>query len=273
MPISAISLEPELSPTASLRQAVEWIAFDLPPLTPAFDQMLRQAGNIQWSDFRSDEENQKLEEAKQALFTALRQGKLTATAQILGEIFVNPMTGEFETNFYDNELALKNGAPVLKQQVISPEAWTFPRTNFEKGELIYSTPAVRTKGILGEPSYFWATGIYVSADQLMTLFPHVAPPPEIERHAATPEYISPYIDLMFRAIQALGITAQNQPVKKVIEGWLIDNAPAGGLSGRDIQAMATFIRLPEKKKGGSGGDNRSRTAPKTKSKPATRKSK
>jgi len=194
-------------------------------------------------------------------------------AKRIGEISINPITGDFETNFYDNELALKMNAPVLHEQLLSADKWTFSRTNFDKSELIYSTPAVRTKGVLGDPSYFWATEIYVPADQLMSIFPHVAPLPELECPASIPDYVPPFIDLMLRAVRELGITHANQPVKKVIEAWLEDNAPEGGLSGRDIQAMATFIRLPEKKKGGSGGDNRSKTVPKTKNKAVTRKAK
>lgn len=70
----------------------------------------------------------------------------------------------------------------------------------------------------------------------------------IEHYALNDEYSTPYIDLMIRAIKDLKIDKDNQPTKKRIVSWLIEKSPS--LSNREAGSMATFVRLPEKKKGG-----------------------
>lgn len=63
--------------------------------------------------------------------------------------------------------------------------------------------------------------------------------------------------LMQSAIKELRITSENQPLKKILIEWFLEQDPK--LSTRSVEAMATLIRLPEKKKGGyhtprGGGD-------------------
>ncbi len=70
----------------------------------------------------------------------------------------------------------------------------------------------------------------------------------IESYSRDGSYSTPYIDLMLRAIKELEIDNDNQPVKDQIEAWLEEHG--SGLSGRDIERMASFVRLPEKRKGG-----------------------
>lgn len=61
-------------------------------------------------------------------------------------------------------------------------------------------------------------------------------------------YSTPYMELMYGAIDALGITGENQPAKQTIIDWLKQKNP--NLSGREIEYLATFVRTPDMKKGG-----------------------
>jgi hypothetical protein len=63
-----------------------------------------------------------------------------------------------------------------------------------------------------------------------------------------PEYLPYYMALMLNAIKELKITSENQPLKKILIEWFLKQDPK--LSARAVEAMATLIRLPEKKKGG-----------------------
>lgn len=62
------------------------------------------------------------------------------------------------------------------------------------------------------------------------------------------KYVTPYIELMYEAIEALEITNDNQPAKQTIVEWLKEKNP--NLSGREIEYLATFVRTPDMKKGG-----------------------
>lgn len=70
----------------------------------------------------------------------------------------------------------------------------------------------------------------------------------VEHYVLNGEYSTPYIDLMIRAIKELKIDKENQPAKSQIENWFKDKSSL--ITGRDASSMATFVRLPEKKKGG-----------------------
>ena len=61
-------------------------------------------------------------------------------------------------------------------------------------------------------------------------------------------YVTPYMEIMYEAIDALKITNDNQPAKQTIVDWLKEKNP--DLSGREIEYLATFVRTPDMKKGG-----------------------
>jgi hypothetical protein len=268
MPKSSIPLEPELSDTATLRQAVLWVAFDLPPLKPEFEQAHRQNMTTFENEY-PPEEAKLVAEAKKLIFTALRKGELKATAAVVGCAKIDPYN-DWPERDYRGQIIMHQGHSPDYVSVIGRSLWKFNDISFEDSYMLYYL------GFSDEdtdPDRYVADGITISAADFFRVFPPHERRPQTDESHAKSDYLPPYIDLMLRAIRELGITPDNQPVKKVIEAWLLDNAPAGGLSGRDIQAMATFIRLPEKKKGGSGGDNRSKTVPKTKNKTVTNKSK
>lgn len=65
---------------------------------------------------------------------------------------------------------------------------------------------------------------------------------------ANGRYTTPYMKLMFEAIEALEITNDSQPAKQTIVDWLKKKNPS--LSGREIEYLATFVRTPNMKKGG-----------------------
>lgn len=267
MPQSSIPLKPELSDTANLRQAVQWIIYGWEPYTEPYDKMLHGHGDAVVHSFMNNEEAAKITKAQQALFIALRQGHINATAD-LAEI-------ELHSSYDEDSFHILSHRGVKAKQLIAQERWVFDNIDFADNYLTYSAHDPETS-LAKHYAYIM---IELPVSELYAVFPPQLNQEEDQVSFATPAplapiskgYTSPYIDLMMKAIKELGITNNHQPVKKVIEAWLQDNAPAEGLSGRDIQAMATFIRLPEKKRGGSGGDNLSRTAPKPKSKPATQK--
>lgn len=71
---------------------------------------------------------------------------------------------------------------------------------------------------------------------------------KMKEGANLPRYLSPYMRTMMEAIEALKITDENQPPKKNIEDWLQKNYP--DLSENERSSLASFVRLPEMKKGG-----------------------
>ncbi len=65
-------------------------------------------------------------------------------------------------------------------------------------------------------------------------------------------YLSPYMELMHRAVKELHISRENQPLKKTIEAWFEGQTIHGErLSQRTISALASFVREQEQQKGGS----------------------
>lgn len=64
----------------------------------------------------------------------------------------------------------------------------------------------------------------------------------------TPDYIPYYIKIMFQVIDELNINEDNQPIKDNIVEWLRDNYPELGKT--ETEYLATFVRSPDRKKGG-----------------------
>ena len=58
---------------------------------------------------------------------------------------------------------------------------------------------------------------------------------------------------MIQAVKALKLSGNNSPLKKTVEGWLMDNWPSelGDISKRQVEHMATLLRPPEAQKGGN----------------------
>jgi hypothetical protein len=68
----------------------------------------------------------------------------------------------------------------------------------------------------------------------------------------TSEYSTPYIKLMWRAIDEFEISAENQPIKDNLVEWLLDQEIAGQkVSQVTANYLASFVRLPESRTGGN----------------------
>jgi hypothetical protein len=67
-----------------------------------------------------------------------------------------------------------------------------------------------------------------------------------------PVYTTPYIELMFQAIQEHRITESNQSKKEFLTEWFLSKStPQTQISKNKAELMATFIRLPESGIGGN----------------------
>jgi hypothetical protein len=66
------------------------------------------------------------------------------------------------------------------------------------------------------------------------------------------EYSTPYIDLMWRAIDEFEISAENQPIKDNLVEWFLNQEIAGQkISQVTANYLASFVRLPESRTGGN----------------------
>jgi hypothetical protein len=66
------------------------------------------------------------------------------------------------------------------------------------------------------------------------------------------EYSTPYINLMWRAIDEFEISAENQPIKDNLVEWFLDQEIAGQkISQITANYLASFVRLPESRTGGN----------------------
>jgi hypothetical protein len=68
----------------------------------------------------------------------------------------------------------------------------------------------------------------------------------------TLEYSTPYINLMWRAIDEFEISAENQPIKDNLVEWFLEQEIAGQkVSQVTANYLASFVRLPESRTGGN----------------------
>lgn len=152
-------LTPETSDIASLRQAVEWVAFGLVPLPSPYDEVFRQEGNIRLMYCREDSPKiQPICEAQGKLFVALRKGLLPATACAIKEI---------KQANYDKDIPdfryIKN---ISERQEIDCTLWEYDRIFWTDSCLAYDHP----DGFEND-SWLLADFIWVDAARLYELFP------------------------------------------------------------------------------------------------------
>lgn len=90
--------------------------------------------------------------------------------------------------------------------------------------------------------------IKISAADMHREFPLVVTGSKIETG-----YSAPYLEVAIAAINRLGITNDNQPLKKNINDTIKAELASRNLpcSDRKVEALATMIRLPETEKGGN----------------------
>ncbi len=64
-------------------------------------------------------------------------------------------------------------------------------------------------------------------------------------------YSTPYLQLMQKAIEVHRINDQNQPLKKELEAWFLEQTINGEtISANDASYMASFVRSPKSRRGG-----------------------
>jgi hypothetical protein len=69
---------------------------------------------------------------------------------------------------------------------------------------------------------------------------------------STSNYSTPYIDLMWQAIDHFEISRENQPIKENLVEWLLTQKIAGqNISRSTAEYLASFVRLPESRAGGN----------------------
>jgi hypothetical protein len=67
-----------------------------------------------------------------------------------------------------------------------------------------------------------------------------------------PEYSTPYIELMWQAIDHFKISGENQPIKDTLVEWFRSQEIAGQkISRATAEYLASFVRLPESRLGGN----------------------
>lgn len=75
---------------------------------------------------------------------------------------------------------------------------------------------------------------------------------EYETDVSESEYSTPYINLMWRAIDEFKISAENQPIKDNLVQWFLTQEIAGQkISQATANYLASFVRLPESRTGGN----------------------
>ncbi len=135
---------------------------------------------------------------------------------------------------------------------------TFFKRDYDNNQINFLTDEKYEDGVLSgilrfEDLINWANGRNISI------------PPELENKSSTPtisttklpEYTTPYMQLMFDAIQHFNITKDNQPEVKNLKSYFetelreIKEDPNRGSPSNKAKVMATLLRLPEKQKGGN----------------------
>jgi hypothetical protein len=73
-----------------------------------------------------------------------------------------------------------------------------------------------------------------------------------ESAAAEPDYSTPYLDLMWQAIEHFKISDENQPIKESLVEWLLLQEISGQkVSRATAEYLASFVRLPASRLGGN----------------------
>jgi len=235
---SSISLEPKASTLEDipLLHALEWVAFELVPLDVDYDMAFRSEHRD-----RKDADPQyiiALEQAKKPLFIALKEGHLGVSAKAIDTALVPDASGRRRSRAAH--------APSSVKKEIMPAMWGFDHILWDECALeIHDRQGTFFND--GEGWYF-AQEIAVKASDLFKIFPPSKQGTNILSHVKEPEYLPYYMALMQNAIKELKITPENQPLKKVLIEWFLKQDSK--LSARGVEAMATLVRLPEKKKGG-----------------------
>jgi hypothetical protein len=74
----------------------------------------------------------------------------------------------------------------------------------------------------------------------------------IEESETASDYSTPYIDLMWQAIDHFKISNDNQPIKDILVDWFLAQEIAGqSVSRATAEYLVSFVRLPISRLGGN----------------------
>ena len=168
------------------------------------------------------------------------------------------------------KLTLSNAAPSLIRYLLTTpemEVFTVNSLNGEKQgvdrEFLRSRSAIEyfVKGFKPFSSDFHVSKedgrfFYLNRAQFENFLADrpIVDPPEIQRSGdMPPSYIPPYIQFMLKAVTALELSGDKRTDKSKIVYWLNENWPEnlGTKSNHLVESMATILRRPEDKAGGS----------------------
>lgn len=174
-----------------------------------------------------DPVKQSLQEARNELFIALRDGDLHATGRLSEHRRERFAAGYSKWEFHSG-----NHKP------ISPEHWR--------------------EGHLGpyDKNLEFLNGDFIDIRVPRFMVVAIWPEPRAEAEMQNPNcdgrYTTPYIELMFAAIKAHAITHEHQSKKDLLVDWFTKQKVEGEfISGNLGDAMATLIRLPQSQRGGA----------------------
>ena len=115
------------------------------------------------------------------------------------------------------------------------------------------TAVFRKTRVLGPIAVY--IGLKISADALFSIFPHEGSRRfrELAPETTTPEFRSPFVELMLRAEQYFGERILSAKKSEIVD-WLNEEgskALGSYWSTSKSESMATFLRNPNQQKGGN----------------------
>lgn len=163
MTTKVFDLKPTVSEKANLRQAVEWVAFGLEPLTDEYDKAFRQQ-NANLIDINTDEETrQKIISAQRLIFIALREGHLPCKALLKLDV-------AWENNYphEDHDFVVNNEYNWIRPSQIPREIWEYNQIFWDLNTLLYKSNDAENRSGKG---WFAATDIEIRTEELFSIFP------------------------------------------------------------------------------------------------------
>ena len=161
-----IDLKPDVSKTANLKQALEWVAFELEPLEPEYDCVYRESKIPDYDEIFEEEKYEHILNAKRKIFTALRKVCLVAGGE--KDIAVYWDNGDRKNSQVfrlDDVSSLDKGLDCF--QKIKQQKWIFENIYWNENCLIYKKEA-------SEEVWFAYRDIVIDSSELFRLFPSEA---------------------------------------------------------------------------------------------------
>lgn len=237
---------------ADLRQAVQWIAFDSPPIPLAYDVAYGYPTRLE--DYVLDDEARKVSKAKSHLFLALHERRLIAQG-CQGDPSAG---GQVNTDQNGNPVCWQSNEYASDQTDIPPSFWDFHciewtesyawqwtgyRADIHPIHGEYEMPENGTDYI----------DIRIKTKDLRKVFPAetiLTQPTPSRPLSPNIAYTTPCLDLMGEAIRHFGPNGFTTEKKVTIVHWLQQHKIGDEkLSKHLAEVMATILRPPEMKKG------------------------